>query len=224
MHVNFLNCKYATIDGKKLLKFCKNLNDMIIAQRNIAYTVETLTESYEKYQECHEQYETDATNLKYCVRMMTNDGMRTYTNIPHLYALDEEDITEYFSEFKRYMIYYPDSLVFMGNSELTEKDIYDFMMDNDYAYPETTHIWIGVDTDYPIAGDVFYEANSAFNRIIPNIGKIIGTCSIALLVWLILMFYQTYTTGAIYHEEEEPTYYLLGFDHFPTERSTEIEH
>ena len=217
VHVKLLNFRYKTVDGHSLMGLGVSWNEVIKAQRNIALTVEKLTESYQQYQSCHELYEEDAGNLKYAVRMMTNDGIKTYTNVPYLYAIDDEDITEYFSEFKRYMVYYPDSLVFMGNSDLTENDVYDFMMESDYAYPETTHIWIGVDTEYPIVDEMFYAANDSFKKIVPNIDKIIGACSVALLIWLVLTFYLTYTTGAVYHETDEPEYYLLGFDRFPIE-------
>ena len=42
--------------------------------------------------------------------------MCTYTNVPSLKGANDEEVTEYFSEFRRYLIYYPDGLVFMGNT------------------------------------------------------------------------------------------------------------
>ena len=88
-------------------------------------TIQTLSANYEQYQNCNDLYKEDAGNLKYAVRMMTTDGVsRTYTNVSELENSSDNNITDYFSEYRRYLIYYPDSLEFTGNTGMTEGQIY----------------------------------------------------------------------------------------------------
>ena len=46
---------------------------------------------------------------------------------------------------------------FTGNTGMTERQIYQYLKDYDYAHPDMTHIWIAVDTNYPVQGDAFYN-------------------------------------------------------------------
>ena len=108
---------------------------------------------------------------------MSKDGItRTYTNVSEIADSSDNEMTDYFSEYRRYLIYYPDSLEFTGNTGMTERQIYQYLMDYDYAHPDMTHIWIAVDTNYPEQGDAFYNANVVFQRIVPNIWYLIGGC------------------------------------------------
>lgn len=214
-----INGRYSTVDDEnQLIAYAGNWVDYMKLQSNLVDAITTLTANYQLYQKCNHLYLEEKSNLKYVVRMMTEDGtMRTYTNVSEMADAEDNVITDYFSEYRRYLIYYPDSLEFTGNTSMTEEDIYGYMSKYEYAYPETTHIWIGVDTNYPIAGDAFYNANDAFQRIVPNIGFIIAFCVIMGLVWLSLSVYLTVTDGVAYDENNERVLYLNGFDHIWTE-------
>lgn len=218
VYVRMLNCRYETDDGERqLTSHAGNWIDYVRLQQNVAESIITLTENYQQYQNCHELYEEGEGNLKYVVRMMTKEGMRTYTNVPELEGIEESEITDYFGEFRRYLIYYPDSLVFMGNTSLTESDIYAYLSEYEYAYPDTSHIWIGVDTSYSVTGDAFYHANSIFQKIVPNIGLILSIIVILAVLWLGIGVYLTLTAGTAYNEEGEEIPYLSGIDHVWTE-------
>lgn len=218
VYVRMLTCRYETVDGKRQLSaYAHNWVEYIKLQQNAAESITTLTENYQQYQNCHELYEEGMGNLKYVVRMMTEEGMCTYTNVPELELLEDSDITDYFGEFRRYLIYYPDSLVFMGNTSLTEADIYAYLSEYEYAYPETSHIWIGVDTSYAVSGDAFYHAHSIFQKIVPNINLILGAIALLAILWLGLGIYLTVTAGTAYDENGEEILYLNGIDHIWTE-------
>ena len=207
--------RYATVDGEKQLTACAdNWIEYIALQNNLEMTIQTLSANYEQYQNCNDLYKEDAGNLKYAVRMMTTDGVsRTYTNVSELENSSDNDITDYFSEYRRYLIYYPDSLEFTGNTGMTEGQIYQYLKDYDYAHPDMTHIWIAVDTDYPVVGDAFYNANVVFQRIVPNIWYLIGGGILLAVLWLLVGIYLTVTAGVAYDEEDEPVLYLNGIDH-----------
>lgn len=210
-----LICRYATVDGEKQLTACAdNWVEYTALQTNLALTVSTLVANYEQYQNCNDLYKEDAGNLKYAVRMMTSDGItRTYTNVSEIADSSDNDITDYFSEYRRYLIYYPDSLEFTSNTGMTEGQIYQYLKDYGYAHPDMTQIWIAVDTNYPVEGDSFYNANVVFQRIVPNIWYLISAGILLVVLWLLVGIYLTVTAGVAFDEEEEQVLYLNGIDH-----------
>ena len=79
-----------------------------------------MSANYEQYQNCNDLYQENASNLKYAVRLMSKDGItRTYTNVSEIADSSDNEMTDYFSEYRRYLIYYPDSLEFTGNTGMT---------------------------------------------------------------------------------------------------------
>lgn len=213
-----LNGRYETADKeKKITAYAGNWIEYMQLQNNIVEAVTGLSASYESYQNCNHLYQGNS-NLKYMMRVVTEDGIvHTYTNEPDVEGMTDAEATDYFSEFRRYFIYYPDSLEFTGNSSLTETDIHNYLSEYDYAYPESTHIWIGVDTSYSQPGDAFYSAHILFENIVPNITGIIVAIAFLLCLWLIIAGYLTVTAGVVRDGEGNIAHYLNGFDHIWSE-------
>lgn len=213
-----LVCRYETVDGERqLISYADNWVDYMKLQANLTEAIETLTAEYQQYQACNALYQEGNTNLMYMVRMTVDEVTRTYTNVSQLMEKPDSEVTEYFSEYRRYLIYYPDSLEFTGNTVLSEDEIHQYIQEYAYAYPETTHIWIGVDNTYAVSGDAFYNAHSAFDRIVPNIGVITAAIIVQALVWLSLWVYLTATAGVGMDETGNRVKYLNGIDHVWTE-------
>lgn len=213
-----LICRYDTTDGlRQLADYADNWVDYMRLQENVVTTIESLTLDYERYQICNPAYDTENSNVKYMVRLMTDEGILTYTNIPDLKVQSDEDVTEYFSEYRRHLIYYPDSLVFMGNTTMSEEEIYGYISLYEYAYPDTTHIWLGVDTGYTAESDAFYHAHQIYEKVIPHVNRIVATIVILGLIWLGLAIHMSVTAGTAYDEEGNNVYYLNRFDHIWTE-------
>lgn len=218
VYIMLLNCRYETVDGERqLIEYADNWVDYMRLERNLVETITSLTSNYQKYSEGNRIYQENRSNLKYAVRMMTEDGMRTYTNVSELRDAKESEITEYFGEYRRYFIYYPDSLEFSGNTSLTEDDIYTFMRDYEYAYPDTTHIWFGVDTTYPVKGDAFSDAYEAFQKIVPHKELFIAVFATLALGWIVIGIYLTVTAGVTRNEKGEEISYINNIDHLWTE-------
>ncbi|MCM1216613.1 MAG: HAMP domain-containing histidine kinase [Lachnospiraceae bacterium] len=215
-----LNCRYETVNGEKQLLACAdNWLDYMRLQDNVAVSIEQLTLNYQRYQVCNDAYKEGNSNIKYMVRMMTDEGMCTYTNVSDLEEEEDTAVTEFFSEYRRYLIYYPDSLVFMGNTVLSEEEIDDYISVYDYAYPDTTHIWLGIDTGYEVQEDAFYNAGMVYNRIVPNVGKVLAGIIILAVFWMAICIYLTTVTGVFVNEEGERIGFLNRFDRLWTEIS-----
>lgn len=218
INIPMLNCRYATVDGEKqLISYAENWVDYMQLQENVVEAIKSLTLNYQRYQVCNEAYKEGHSNVKYMVRMMTDEGMCTYTNVSDLAGLEDNEVTETFNEYRRYLIYYPDSLVFMGNTIFSEEEIDDYISIYSYAYPDTTHIWLGVDSNYASEEDVFYAANAVYQRIVPNSGRIIACMVILALIWVGLGIYLTITAGLSVNKEGEQVWHLNRFDRIWTE-------
>lgn len=216
--IPMLNCRYATVDGiRQLTDYADNWVDYMLLQDNVAAAIENLTLNYQRYQLCNNAYSEQRSNVKYMVRMMTDNGICTYTNVPQLKDSEDNEVTEYFSEYRRYLIYYPDSLEFMGNTILSEEELDEYISIYDYAYPDTTHIWLGIDRNYAIEGDVFHTANAVYQRIVPNVNRIIFFMVLLALIWLGVGIYMTITAGAAVDENGGRVWYLNKFDRIWTE-------
>ena len=213
-----LNCRYETIDGEKqLLAYADNWIDYMRLQNNVEQSINQLTLNYQRYQVCNEAYKEGSTNIKYMVRMMTDDGICTYTNVSNLAEEQDNSVTEFFSEYRRYLIYYPDSLEFMGNTVLSEEEIDQYISVYDYAYPDTTHIWFGIDTGYEVEEDAFYNAGRVYNRLVPNVGRTVAGIIGLVIIWFAIGAYLTVTTGITVNEVGEKAVSLKRFDRLWTE-------
>lgn len=220
IYLQLLNCRYETVGGEKqLLALADNWIDYMKLQNNVEMSIEQLTLNYQRYQVCNEAYMEGKSNIKYMIRMMTDNGICTYTNVSELAEMEDNDVTEFFSEYRRYLIYYPDDLEFMGNTVLSEEEIDEYISVYDYAYPDTTHIWLGIDTGYGIHEDVFYNASTVYNRIVPNVGRIIAGMIGLAVIWLGIGIYLTVTAGVSVNEEGERIEALNRFDRLWTEVS-----
>ena len=213
-----LNCRYETSDGEKqLLFYADNWIDYMKLQNNVEQSINQLTLNYQRYQVCNEAYKAGSTNIKYMVRMMTDDGICTYTNVSDLADVEDNRVTEFFSEYRRYLIYYPDSLEFMGNTVLSEEEIDQYISVYDYAYPDTTHIWFGIDTGYEVEEDAFYNAGRVYNRLVPNVGRTVAGIIGLVTIWLGIGVYLTITAGVTVNEAGEKSVSLKRFDRIWTE-------
>jgi len=209
--VAVLNSRYATADGTtRLIEYADNWVDYLQLQSSVVTTIETLTINYQRYQLCNEAYSEDKTNVRYLIRMMTDEGTKTFTNIPDLKDLEDEAITEFFYEYRKYLIYYPDSLTFTGNTLLGEDEMDQYI--GKYAYPDSTHIWMGMDTNYSIEGDSFYNAHAIYEDILPNVSSIIVMTAILVLIWAGIGLYLTVTAGVKRDAEGNMVGYLNQFD------------
>ncbi|MBP5198077.1 MAG: HAMP domain-containing histidine kinase [Lachnospiraceae bacterium] len=215
---SMINERYATYDGQSaIFSSVDNWIDYFALQNNLKEAIESIAVNYEQYVKSMEYYGEDEGNLKYAIRMSNEMGVtHTFTNISDLENYSDEQLTEYFGEYRRFFIYYPDSLDFTGNSSFTEETIFNILRNYDYAYPTNTMIWVGVDTNYPIH-DAFYDANLAFSRVSQNSRRLLVIMLILLGMWLIDVVYLTMIMGSSSFDESEGDIILYPIDKIKTE-------
>lgn len=216
VYIQTLTCRYPTVDQKtQLFDLADNWWDFMQLQKNVSETCKTLSENYGLYQRCLELYQEGHSNLKYAVRLRNSQGERgIFTNVSGYKDYDEDKLTETFEEYRKYLIYYPNSLEIMGNEDFDEGYIYENLRKAHYPYLDEVYLWIGLDTSFENTDDAFYYANSVFERIVPYMAAILTLFVLLVLAWIILFLYLTVTVGAGMSAGEQV---LLIFDHIWTE-------
>lgn len=214
--VSLLDCVYPDMDGNvDFLKKTGNWVDCLTLQKNLSTAIRQFSENYQQYQVWNRAYQKNHSNVKYMVRLSEDGQMKTFTNLDDIVNLGDEEVTELFSEYTRYLIYYPDNLVFMGNTILDEDELYQYL--REYYYPEITHIWLAVDTSYAVPGDAFYNAETLFNRIVPKSWWILVMLIVLALSWVGVGIYLTATAGVRENESGMREHFLNHFDKIWTE-------
>jgi signal transduction histidine kinase len=219
VYFNMISCRYDTVDGERqLTEYAGNWIDYMMLQQNLADTIENVSEGYQLYQSASQIYAEGAANFIYAIRMADENGiMHTYTNNTDVEKLSDDELTEAFSEYRRYFIYYYDNLEFAGITDLAEADVYGFMKETGYDFPENTRIWMAVDTTYPVEHDAFADAYTVFERIVPNIVKLMLVIALLAFIWICIFGSLTESAGVMYDENGERVYYSSGIDKIWTE-------
>ncbi len=216
--VSMLQCRYKNIYGVLNLKDqVDNWVDYAQLQNNLALAITNLYNNYEQYRVSNSLYADVNTNLKYCIRLSDGHTETTYSNLTGASAMSEAALTELFAEYKKYLIYYPDDLSFSGNAGLAEDDVYNNLKTYSYAFPDTTHIWMGIDTYYSVQTDAFYNGNEVYNRVVPNVSKVLIVAAILLVLWVGILIYLSVTTGVMQGADGENIYIIFWVDRIWTE-------
>ncbi|MBR6477359.1 MAG: HAMP domain-containing histidine kinase, partial [Lachnospiraceae bacterium] len=169
-------------------------------------------------QNCAKYYAEGRGNLKYLMRMRNEAQEQvTFSNVSGLAEMEDDSLTEYFEENQLYLIYYPNSLEIMGNSDFTEDNIYELLRDANYPALEDVYIWISLDTSYEVKDDAFAVAHDMYERIVPNTAGFITILLILAIIWIALLLYLTVTAGYSYDPQEGIKHHLNAFDKIWTE-------
>lgn len=209
--------RYNTITEQSIAASCSNWLEYCMLEANVMETVETLAYNYTLYQNQNDLYAQGKTNLQFFISTTTQGGQEYYTNMDEAFVnLTDGEKTEYFRNLGKYVVYFPDSMRLESNANITEDEMFDNVSDYEYAFPENTKLWIGVNTDFPIQRDQFYLAMDTYNSIIPHMWLILIFSGMFLLVWVGIGGYISYTTGKT-KEEGGVVSKLYVFDRLPTE-------
>ena len=211
---NLLHCKYPMADGSIQLTECApNWFVYMMLQENLVDTINSIAINYTQYRDWNTMYQDDSSNLKYCIQKKSSKEVQTITNLPAVMNNNEDEITETFTEYGKYFVFFKDREEYTGNTGLSERQVSDLLKNYGYAYPEDTRIWVGIDTQYSVKNDPFYKTCSGFRKIVPYTNQILATVIILLLIWIVIEIYLTVNAGVAYTDAGEKILYLNYFDH-----------
>ena len=207
--------KYEPEGGLSLVALSRDWIEYSMLEANVYDAIDNLTYNYTQYQNRKDVYEYGRSNVHFVIRTKTAEGMQYYSNLPQALAKrGDSEQNEYFAALGRYIMYIPDNMRFETNAMVSEKEIFDSVSGYEYAFPEHTQIWIGVDTTFPVINDSFAYANRIYSSIVPYVWQVIIAISVFAFVWFLTWLYFSYTTGKT---EDENKINLSLFDKLPTE-------
>ncbi len=202
---NILVNRYLTVDGGKLEDYVSDWNLYYDLCNQVKTAAGGLAYNYKEYLQFNNFYKADKTNMRYLIVQDTGEEQQVFTNLTKqdldnpsfAYAGDlmkTGSLPAGAADASRYVYYAPADMVYETNTGIDEETVLEVAQVYDYAYPETTRIWIGVDTDYPVH-DGFWQGCRSFYHYGPYLWQGVAALLIAGILYLLIWFYLTYTAG-----------------------------
>lgn len=225
--------RYKSVDGKNIEEYTADLTSYRGLCDSVEAAMNSLAYNYEEYLSYQEYYDSQNTNLRYCIEKTVGSHTEYFTNMEDLISMDKlksalknESMADFFSENfdgkfggvngGKYLYYSPSEMIYESNSSIRESTISDIVKNYDYAYPESIRIWIGVDSTYPVS-DAFAQGKAGFQNYLPYFWQWVILAAAAVILYLVLLVYLTGATGRDIDEEGNARIRLNGFDKIPTE-------
>lgn len=224
--------RYKTVDGKNIEEYTADPESYAGLCDNVVTAMQSLAYNYNEYLNYQEYYDSQNTNLRYCIEKTVGDHTEYFTNMEDLITMEElqEEIKDAnmadffenrfgakFSGSKsKYLYYSPSEMVYESNSAIQERTIQSIVREYDYAYPESIRIWIGVDSSYPV-GDAFTQGRAGFQNYLPYFWQWVILAVVSIALYFVVLIYLTGATGKEQDEEGHVYILLSRFDNIPTE-------
>ncbi|MCM1252335.1 MAG: HAMP domain-containing histidine kinase [Clostridium sp.] len=222
-----------TVEGKNIEDYTADLESYIALCNNVAAAMESLSYNYEEYLAFQEYYDSENTNIRYCIEKTVGKHTEYFTNMDDLITMESleeglknnRDMTQFFNknyfdgkyaDMRKYLYYSPSEMIYETNSNIEESTIRNIVKKYDYAYPESIRIWIGVDDNYR-AEDAFAQGRAGFQNYLPYFWQWVILAVLAVALYFVLLLYLTTVTGKYVDEEGNTRIRLNGFDKIPTE-------
>lgn len=189
VYLEVLTCRYLTVDGKQIQELVSNQAEYEQLCRNIEQAASELYYNYEEYLEEADYFNQRNSNFRYCIRMMV-DQEPVYLSNVDIKGLNDTAITDKFKNNGRYLYYYPADMIYESNTWIDEEYVQQVLNTYQYAYPEETKLWMGVDTTYSVS-DAYTQAVDTYHNVLPVWWYLVGTAGAASVLYMILLVYLT---------------------------------
>ena len=207
--------RYQTVEGKNIEEYVGTWDDYYDLCEYVTDTAASLNDNYEGYLHYKEFYHADNSNLRFYVLKRIGDRTEVYTNLPARNLTDKE-VAEQFKSYGRYLCFDPENMIYDTDTLIEEDTVRKVFNSYEYAYPESTKVWIGVDTGYP-AKDVYVQGYSGYKNYVPYYWQLIGGMAVCVALYLCLYVYLTMKEGMYRDSEGNVGIALKKIDYIPTE-------
>ncbi len=184
---NILLSRYQTVDGKNIEDIVSNWNEYSVLCTNIKEAIEDLTANYNEYGQLMNYYNYQNSNIRYYVSRTVGGKTEVYTNVKELMGDTVGiDIGEVFNGYGKFIYFSPYELKYATNTKIKESVFRSLISPYNYAFPDTTKIYIGIDTNgYPCADD-FAQGKSSFSKYMPYRNQLYILLAIAVVAYIII--------------------------------------
>lgn len=215
VNATILNNRYQSVEGKNIEDYTGTWDEYYKLCEYVIMTGTDLNKNYEDYMRYKEFYDFENSNLRYYVVKTIGDRKEVYTNLTSE-DMSEEEVNGMFKKYGKYLYFYPGDMKYDTNTLIEEDTVRHIFNSFEYAYPETTKVWIGVDTSYP-AKDVYIQGMNGYQSYMPYYGQLIALAAVCLCAYLLLLVYLTFMEGRAVDEDGNSAIRLCRIDKIPTE-------
>lgn len=202
---NILVNRYQTTEGKNLEDYVSNWELYYELCNQVKTAANGLAYNYREYLNFNDFYAANKTNMRYMIVQETGAQRQIFTNLTaadadnpaFAYAAELAETGVLRTEAAknaRYIYYDPSDMIYETNTRIDEEIVRQTVQEYDYAYPETTKIWVGVDTAYPVS-DGFRQGYDVFSNYSPHLWQSLALALVAGILYLLIWFYLTCVTG-----------------------------
>lgn len=217
LELNILIPRYLSVDGMDLAEYASNLQEYVRLRDDLKTTSRELFYNYTEYSENGDSYTLDATNIRYCFRMMVDNEIQYFSNMQDDFQNKKlDEITREFEDFGKYLYYNADRSEISTDTGLSAELMKQQIGSYQYAFGDNTRVWLAVDMNYP-AQDSLYLARDAFNRLMPYYIYLAGAFILFAAISLILFIYLSKYEGRVADEEKKYRIVLHRADRMLTE-------
>lgn len=210
--------RYKTVDGRDLTQCAANVEEYEILKHNLEASAKELFSNYTEYVAMQQQYLAQNTNIGYCFRLPSEQGLLYYTNSDlQFQGLSTDDITALVKEQGGRFIYFnPDKVQINTNTDISAREMRSMLKEHEYTFGDDTRVWIWVNVDYP-AKDSLQVVKNELSAFYPYFVTLSGCTILALLLWLFLVGFLIRREGRKLEENGEVIQVLLKQDKLPLE-------
>ncbi len=179
--------RYYSAEGQDLADYASDLDEYLVLRDNLVAACNQLYHNFTEYSSFKKFYGEDKTNIRYCYQMTVDGEPRYFTNIPQNFnGKSEQEITEEFSGYGRYLYYNPDRVEIKTNTQMTTEEMRGILSPYEYVFAENSRVWIGVDTSYGVV-DSLAQARNTFVSFMPYYWQtaVLGILALILSLWLL---------------------------------------
>ncbi len=174
----------------------RNWDEFFIAVEELEDVSTLFSNAYDIYREGQRIYDTSNMNLMYLIRTRDEKGlMRTYTNDQSSKYLDDDELTNSFSNHNLFIISYYDELEYATLSDISESVLTDVIKQYPDVYPNNTHVWMYLDDTSSRADDIYYNLTYRYNDVKQVARLFCMIITLLALIWLGLFAYIAYISG-----------------------------
>lgn len=200
-------------EADSLLKLTDDWFEYCSLVGKLKNTISDLSINLETYQKMHEVLKRDATNFRYCIEVVDEEGyMSTFSNMEFSESANDENVKqigEVYFIWNRNDIFYDTNM---------PTEVYEYISNvfsrYEYALGEQVKICFAVDGSYEVQ-DAFKMGAEKY-VITKDMGLYIGIAAGCGIVWLGLFLYLSVMTGRK-KVDGETQIVLNWFDYVPTE-------
>lgn len=207
--------RYQTIEGKNIEEYTGTWTDYKELCKYVSSTAADLNNNYQEYMKYKQFYDTENSNLRFYIIKNIGEREEIYTNLDSR-DLSQEELMAQFENYGKYMYFNPANMKYETNTLILEDTVRHVFNAFEYAYPESTKVWIGVDTDFPV-NDVYIQGMDGYKSYMPYYSQLIALAAICIGLYMLLLIYLTVMEGRSIDESGNQVTRLYKIDHIPTE-------